>query len=162
MKAGEFCYAYEPADVPGDDLQYHGNYAALELALAAAIEDIRKERDTVVRLEGVEPDEDCVKPQRILIGILRAPVAPEDLVDAAAVFEIVANHEDYTSEDDWFPWDGLDAKDPRREELTAEISKTIAAWMDKHAMRPTFFRLEDGIKEFTEAEAAATLEFGVQ
>lgn len=70
------------------------------------------------------------------------PIAPELAIDAQALFDVLIEHADYGNESahDWLEYCG----DPfQTEELTAELRRVFAAWLDKHDLRPDFVLLKN-------------------
>jgi hypothetical protein len=76
---------------------------------------------------------------RFYVGQCVAPVPPETLFDHWSVdqwIEQVREHDDYSGE--WAA-DALAVTKEQQEELAAEIRPVIAAWLDRHKLRPTFW-----------------------
>ena len=75
------------------------------------------------------------------LGEERPPIQPENLFDPEDWLEKVSCQEDYSIEaaDGW--------SDPvtkdQLEELQAEVSLVMAAWLDRHKLRPKFFLVEN-------------------
>jgi hypothetical protein len=72
---------------------------------------------------------------RLWVGQFRAPIAPEDCVDAEMLIEAVLCQDDYCG--DWAE-DALDCSPAQRDELTADIRRVFGAWVDRHGLRPKF------------------------
>ena len=73
------------------------------------------------------------------IGQCLDPTQPEDLWDATVWIEDVFSHEDYGGE-----W-AEGHFDPSREqilELEAEVRPVMAAWLDRHGLRPKFWNID--------------------
>lgn len=110
-------YAYSTQE----DTGYVGGFETREEAIQAARED---------GLDSV-----------YYLGEERPPIAPENLFDPEDWLEKVSCHEDYSIEvaDGW---DDPVTKD-QLEELQAEVSLVMAAWLDRHKLRPKFFLVEN-------------------
>lgn len=74
------------------------------------------------------------------IGRVCPPTKPEDLFDVSDWLERVACDDDYAGEwsEDW----DMSTKQ-QRAELESDVRKVIAAWLDRHNLRPTFFNVKD-------------------
>lgn len=103
-----------------DEENYHGEYSSREQAAMA----------------GFHENEDY---DFIYVGENALPVPPEDIIEASDLIEKVQCHEDYETE--WA--DGWPRVATHQvEELTSEIRKVFAAWLDKYAARPAFWTVE--------------------
>lgn len=84
--------------------------------------------------------------KKVWIGRFRAPMPPEDAIDAALLLE-----QSWCQDDYWM--DEVELADSTAEqeaELTAEIRKVYRAWLEKYDLMPTHACLEDAtIQEFT-------------
>jgi hypothetical protein len=98
---------------------FHGRFDSREEASADAFKD---------------PAMNCV-----WIGEIVDPIQPEDHVDADLLLEHVACQDDYEGEiaDQW-----PESSKEQEEELTGEIRKTFAGWLDRHELRPTHYVIE--------------------
>lgn len=112
-----FAYSY-------DEVVYHG---AFETAEAAAHEGLWALTDAAW----------C------WVGECKPPRQPEDSFTRYEVEEFfqerVSSQDDYSGEwcEDWY-----EATKDQEEELSEEIRKAIAAWLDKHSLRPKFYCVE--------------------
>lgn len=79
---------------------------------------------------------------------MRAPIAPEDYIEAVEVLESVQCSDDYDSE---FAEGWPNASKEQLAELTAEIRKVLGGWLDKHGLRPTFFICDEPVAYCREA-----------
>lgn len=77
------------------------------------------------------------------VGQCVSPTQPEDLFDGWSIESWIENsvyeHDDYLG--DWAE-DAVDASKEQREELAAEIRPLIAAWLDRHKLRPTHWNID--------------------
>jgi hypothetical protein len=77
------------------------------------------------------------------VGQCVAPVQPELLFNGSDIETwldmTVYQHDDYTGE--WAE-NAVDANDNQLEELAAEIRPVIAAWLDRHKLRPTHWQID--------------------
>jgi hypothetical protein len=94
-----------------------------------------------------------VEPGRaVWIGEKRAPVQPETLWDVEDWLERVSDDDDYFGE--WAEdWDASTRK--QVDELEAEVRAVMAAWLDRHNLRPKFFVAENAV--YYSAERLAEL-----
>lgn len=84
-------------------------------------------------LEEAFADNDC---QSVWVGEDESPTQPEEFWQAEYWLEHVSCQEEYGS--DWAEgWD--QSTKEQREELENEVSKVMAAWLDRHNLRPKFF-----------------------
>lgn len=80
---------------------------------------------------------------RFWVGVMRAPIQPELYWEAYNWLEHVSVQDEYGS--DWADgWD--DSSKEQREELEAEIRPILAAWLDRHKLRPRFFMVDDVVE----------------
>lgn len=72
----------------------------------------------------------------IFVGENVPPIPPEGYIDADLLIEHVQCQEDYSGEwaDDW-----PGSTKAQTEELTTEVRKVFAAWVEKHDLRPRHF-----------------------
>jgi hypothetical protein len=72
------------------------------------------------------------------VGKLEEPPQPEEFFDCADWLECVSCQDDYAGEhaEDWD-----DSTKEQRDELNEEVRKVLAAWLDRHNLRPTFFNV---------------------
>ena len=90
---------------------------------------------------------------RFWVGVMRAPVQPEMYWEAYDWLENVSTQEEYGS--DWA--DGWDCSSKeQRKELEDEIRPILAAWLDRHKLRPEFF-LVDNVVEYEVIDGKAQL-----
>ena len=86
------------------------------------------------------------------VGRCVSPTQPEVLFDADAVDDWLHNyvfsHEDYQL--DWADGRSPDPKKEQLKELAEEIRPVIAAWLDRHKLRPTFFLIDPKSVRFIE------------
>lgn len=68
-----------------------------------------------------------------------APTPPEDIWDAEDWLENVWCHEDYSG--DWAEGQVSPNKEQCRE-LEEEVRKVMAAWLDRHGLRPTHWNID--------------------
>lgn len=77
------------------------------------------------------------------VGQCVAPIQPEDLFDGWSIDNWLENdvyeHDDYAGE--WAEG-AVNASKDQCEELAAEIRPLIAAWLDRHGLRPTHFNVD--------------------
>ena len=85
--------------------------------------------------------------RRFWIGQCESPIQPEDMWNAADWLEHVSVQDDYSG--DWAEdWDRSTKE--QRKELEAEVRAVLAAWLDRHKLRPTHFKIDnDSVREFT-------------
>lgn len=72
------------------------------------------------------------------VGQIEAPTPPEDLWRAEDWLEHVSVQDAYCGEhaEDWD-----DSTEGQRKELEEEVSKVMAAWLDRHDLRPKFWNV---------------------
>ena len=79
---------------------------------------------------------------KINVAIVRRPREPETLIDADDILEkiVECDHDDYCMEcaEGYLHSVPKDAK----ESLTEMLRKTLARWLDRHGLRPTWFVVE--------------------
>lgn len=68
------------------------------------------------------------------------PPAPEGYFDAESWLETVSCQDDYMG-DHAENWDNSTKE--QRDELTKEVQAVMAAWLDRHNLRPTFWNAHD-------------------
>lgn len=77
------------------------------------------------------------------VGQCVSPTKPEDLFDGWSIESWLENsvyvHEDYMG--DWAEG-AVDASKEQREELAGDIRPLIAAWLDRHKLRPTHWNID--------------------
>lgn len=96
--------------------------------------------DCETREEAIEEGRGMWPDEVFFIGKAVPPQAPESYWDCEEWLDGVANQEDY--EGDWA--DDWDQSTPEeRQELTKEVRAVMAAWLDRHNLRPTFFVVRD-------------------
>jgi len=93
---------------------------------------------------------------RFWVGQCSAPIPPENLFDRDIVdhwIEGVLEHEDYSG--DWAdgPWN---ASRERRAELAKQMQPVIAAWLDRHGLRPRHWNIDPMTVRFFDAEPEET------
>ena len=95
---------------------------------------------------GVLAECDLLDGESFSIGQCSPPIQPEDMWDAADWLEHVSVQDDYSG--DWAEdWDRSTKE--QREELEAEVRTVLAAWLDRHKLRPTHFTIDsDSVREF--------------
>lgn len=77
------------------------------------------------------------------VGECVPPRQPEDLWYAEDWLEHVSCHEEYSGE--WAEdWDQSTRE--QREELEREVRGVMAAWLDRHGLRPRFWNIENPYK----------------
>jgi hypothetical protein len=77
------------------------------------------------------------------VGECTPPTQPEHYFDASDWLETVSCQDEYCG-DYAEGWD-IATKEQRRE-LDEEVQKVMAAWLDRHDLRPKFFVVHDPIK----------------
>ncbi len=81
--------------------------------------------------------------RRFFVGKCVAPEPPENLFDRWSVDRWidseVREHEDYSGE--WAA-DAIPATREQQNELAEQIRPVIAAWLDRHKLRPTFWNID--------------------
>lgn len=91
------------------------------------------------------------------VGQLRPPIRPEGIINAADILESLANDDDYQGE--WAEgWP--DASEAQVQELDDEFTRVLAAWLDRHGLRPKWFVVPD--PELIEAAEAQAVEGGLE
>lgn len=73
------------------------------------------------------------------VGQYSDPTPPEEFIDAEDLLEKVLCQDEYSG---GFAEDTLDCTREQRDELTVEIRRAFAAWMDRHDLRPNFGWIE--------------------
>lgn len=108
-----------------DEERYYGDFATVEEALEEADQEGREEGDAV------------------FVGEQRLPDQPEDFWRADDWLEHVSEQDDYCAEvsEDW-----EQSTKEQRSELESEVRKVLAAWLDKHSLRPKFWLITDARK----------------
>jgi hypothetical protein len=120
----------EEWSVSTDEEIYHGKFASKEEAIA----------------EGRSLNEGP-----FWVGKCEEPTQPEEWWDAVDWIEHVRCQDEYSS--DWA--DGaVPASKAQIEELEAEVRPILAAWLDRHGLRPTHFNIDPSSVEKVEPEAA--------
>lgn len=77
------------------------------------------------------------------VGRVIPPPQPETLWAAEDWLEHVSVQDEYSGE--WAEeWDG--STDDQRAELETEVRRVMAAWLDRHQLRPKFFNITDPIE----------------
>lgn len=76
------------------------------------------------------------------IGLVFAPENAENFFDAEDWLENVACQDDYSG-DHAEGWD-MSTKE-QRAELEKEVRAVMAAWLERHKLRPTFFNVRDSV-----------------
>ena len=89
---------------------------------------------------------------RFYVGKCVAPEPPENLFDRWSVDRWidseVREHDDYSGE--WAA-DAIPATREQQNELAEQIRPVIAAWLDRHKLRPTFWNIEPAsVREINE------------
>jgi hypothetical protein len=87
-----------------------------------------------------------------------APIAPEQLFDGNVlrdwIDQHVLEHDDYAGE--WA--DGaVDASREELNELAEELRPLIAAWLDRHALRPTHWNIDPQSVRYFDAEVGYSI-----
>lgn len=77
------------------------------------------------------------------VGRYRDPVPPEEYLDADLVIEHVLVQDEYEGE--WAEGT-LEASDKQLDELTADLRRVFAAWIDRHDLRPIFVIVDKAIQ----------------
>lgn len=109
----EYAYSF-------DGETYHGKFATAEEAIAEGF--ASSSRNT------------------LWIGEAHPPIQPEDLWDTDDWLEHVSCQDEYLG--DWAEdWD--ESTDEQREELEREVRAVVAAWLDRHGLRPRFFTIKN-------------------
>lgn len=102
---------------------YHGNY------------------DTVA--DAVEEATNGYAYETFWVGKCVPPPRPEDMWCAEDWLEHVSVQDSYSGE--WAEdWDG--STRVQRNELEQEVRSVLAAWLDRHNLRPRFYTIEDPVK----------------
>ena len=110
-----------------DEEHYHGEFDSPEEALAESGEDAA------------------------FVGENRPPTPPEDFWRAEDWLEHVSVQDDYSV----YAADGWDESTRKqRAELEGEVRKVLAAWLDRHDLRPKFW-LVDNVKRYHGKQPAA-------
>ena len=114
-----------------DEENYFGTFETYEQALAAAAE-----------------YESC------FVGQCVAPIAPEDLFDGDVlrgwIDHYVLQHDDYLGE---WAQSAILATPAQHNELAAEMRPLIAAWLDRHGLRPTHWNIDPQSVRFVGTES---------
>jgi hypothetical protein len=79
--------------------------------------------------------------QKVYVGRCVPPPQPEIFWDANDWLEKVACQDAYSLECAQ-DWDSGITND-QKQELETEVQKILAAWLDKHSLRPNFYLIED-------------------
>lgn len=107
--------------VSWDGERYHGDYGSIEEAMS----------------EGTNSG------RAFWIGECEPPTQPEDLWDADEWLEYVSCQDEYCNE--WAEdWD--QSTKEHRAELEAMVRPVLAAWLDKHDLRPKFYNIVNAKK----------------
>lgn len=110
-----------------DGEHYHGTFASIEDALDEAF------------ASSDDPNE------RIFVGECVAPTQPETYWDAADWLEHVSCQDEYSC--DWSE-DWGESTNEQRIELETEVRQVMAAWLDRHGLRPRFWSINND-KQYT-------------
>ena len=88
------------------------------------------------------------------VGECVEPPAPEGYFDADDWIEHVSCQDEYSIDaaDDW-----CRPTREQREELNREVQAVMAAWLDRHGFRPTFFLIDNAVE--LPADEVAKVEF---
>lgn len=87
----------------------------------------------------------------ICVGRMVPPNQPEELWHAEDWIEHVSCQDDYCG--DWAEdWDG--STDSQRHELEREVRAVMAAWLDRHKLRPRHFMVRD-VEDFDVVDGQA-------
>lgn len=118
-----------------DEENYHGQFDTLEEAIT----------------EGIQYG-------TFFVGQCVAPTPPEELFDGEVILHWleyqVREHDDYAGE--WA--DGaVDASREQRSELADEMRPLIAAWLDRHALRPTHWNIDPQSVRYFDAEVGYSI-----
>jgi len=77
------------------------------------------------------------------VGECVCPVQPEELFEVRQWLESVSESEDYEGE--WAEnWN--ESTLAQREELETKVRAVMAEWLDRHKLRPGFFKIESPVK----------------
>lgn len=76
--------------------------------------------------------------QSFYVGRIERPTQPEEWFEAEDWLELVSGQDEYAG-DHAEDWDNSTPE--QRAELTEEIRKVMAAWLDRHRLRPTFWNV---------------------
>ena len=110
-----YCYSH-------DEETFHGDFPTYEAAVEAGRSDA-----------GDRP---------VFVGEAVPPTQPEDWWNAEDWLEHVSVQDEYSG--DWAEdWDNSTKE--QREELEREVRAVMAAWLDRHDLRPKFFNVS-GVK----------------
>lgn len=105
-----------------DEQHYQGEFATADEAIA----------------EGRQFDH-----EQFWVARIRQPATPESLFDEwtieSWIERDVLEHDDYTCDE---AEDAVDATEEQLTELVAEIRPLIAAWLDRHNLRPRHFCID--------------------
>ena len=98
--------------------------------------------------DAIEEGEELYDGEPFHVGKLERPIQPEDFFDADDWLEHVSCQDDYAGEhcEDWD-----DSTPEQRVELTIEVRKVMAAWLDRHNLRPKFWNVPN--PEYVEPNA---------
>lgn len=82
----------------------------------------------------------AIYPDGFYLGRIVAPTQPEDRWSADDWLEHVSVQDDYSGEhaEDWDI-----STEEQREELETEVRKVMAAWLDRHGLRPDFWNVDE-------------------
>lgn len=111
-----------------DEERYFGDFATVEDAL----------------LDAQSEDEDV---KVVYVGERRSPTPPEDWWNAEDWLEHVSCQDDYQI-DQASDWD--ESTKEQKEDLESEVRKVMAAWLDRHSLRPQFWLIEKAKKYVVE------------
>ena len=85
--------------------------------------------------------------KRFWVGQCVTPTQPEEIWDASNWLETVWCHEDYQG--DWAEGQVSPSKE-QLHELSAQVTPVIAAWLDRHNLRPKHFVINyQSVEEIT-------------
>ena len=77
------------------------------------------------------------------LGTCRVPRQPEKFIDVDGMLDGLGDgHEDWGGE--WAEWDGPTAAQIAA--LQKEFEEVMAAWLDRHKLRPRWFCIDDAVK----------------
>ena len=110
------------------------------------------------REEAVEDGRELWPDEVFFVGKAVDPQPPEDYFDCDDWLDSVSEQEDYGGDwaDDW-----NESTKEQRAELDAEVRAVMAAWLDRHKLRPTFFVVRS-IKSVGPADAEIKLAGGAE
>lgn len=104
--------------------------------------------------EGVEN----MEYDRFWVGQCVAPIAPEQLFDGEVIRgwidHYVSEHDDYAGE---WAGDAVPASREQLNELAAELRPLIAAWLDRHGLRPKHWNIDPRTVRYFDAKAGYSI-----